>query len=208
VEFASLQIHSSPAQAEQAAVRHGITAARQIIASWNVELEDITQSLDEALRLLEDPQPVYETMPEGMKLLLMQAVFEKIWVVDRGVVGCELTDAVAELLTLEARLAVEEEQGHTGDKESAARNRDTATYHRRREALIALDHLNASWERPVAERPHGALTVDDKYLGLAERGVSNIEHLAGVRGFKLNPELRSYLVEHFDDWRDNEAETA
>jgi hypothetical protein len=29
-----------------------------------------------------------------------------------------------------------------------------------------------------------------------------------TRGFELNPELRSYLVEHFDEWRDNEAKAA
>jgi site-specific DNA recombinase len=170
-------------KAEQEAIKRGVKAAQDIIATWSVELESITQSLDDALRLLEDPQGLYESFPEGLKLLLVQTVFEKIWILDTSVVGCDLTAPFAELLTLEAKLTIDEKGSE-------------ATYYRRRETILSLSHLGNSWERPSIERPHGALAIDEKDSGPSAGRSSNIEPMAGVRGFKLNPDLRSYLNGH------------
>ena len=48
----------------------------------------------------------YTEAPEGINLMLIQAVCDKIWILDTGVVGLELTAPYAELLTVEARLAL------------------------------------------------------------------------------------------------------
>jgi site-specific DNA recombinase len=169
-------------KAEQETIRQGIRAAEAIIARWSVELESITRALDDALRLMEDTQRLYDTVPEGLKVLLTQTVFQKLWVLDTAVVGCELTDAFADLLTLEARLAL----GEDGQ----------ATYYRRREAMRSLSHLGDSWERPYVERPYGVLAIDTQNPGLLGSRGSKIEPLAGVMGFKLNPELAKYLADH------------
>jgi hypothetical protein len=168
-------------KAEQQTIRQGIKAAEAIIARWSVELESITQALDDALRLMEDPQGFYDAVPEGLKVLLMQTVFQKLWVLDTAVVGCELTDAFVDLLTLEARVAL------GGDGE--------ATYYRRREAIRSLSHLGDSWKRPTVERPYGLLAIDQQNPGLIEGRSSKIEPLAGVMGFKLNPELAKYFAD-------------
>jgi hypothetical protein len=52
--------------------------------------------------------------------MLVQAVCEKIWILDTGVVGLELTAPYLELLTVEARLALEAqgpETAHGGLKD-------------------------------------------------------------------------------------------
>jgi hypothetical protein len=60
------------------------------------------RALDEVLSLLEDPHRLYADAPEGIKLMLTQAVFERLWIMDSDVAGAELSEPVAELLTLEA----------------------------------------------------------------------------------------------------------
>lgn len=174
---------------EQEAIRRGIKAAQDSIATWSVELGSITDALDEALHLLTDPQALYDTVPEGLKTLLVHTLFEKLWILDTDVVGCELTEPFAELLTWEAQLARKEQE-------------EEVTYYRRRETIASLSHLSDSWERPFIERPRGMLAIDEKNSDLQRSRSSNMAHMAGVRGFKLNPVLRSWLFEHFDGWGD------
>src|SRR5260370_31281820 len=98
-------------------------------------MEAIRRSLDEALSLLVDPHRLYTEAPEGINLMLIQAVCEKIWILDTGVVGLELTTPYAELLTVEARLALEEDQppaDGTTDREGVR------VYYRRARALSGL----------------------------------------------------------------------
>lgn len=114
-----------------------------------------TDALDEVLRLLADPQALYDTLPEGLKPLLVQPVFEKLWILDTAVVGCELSEPFAELLTVEAQLAL---QLALIEQE---RERE-ATYYRRRETIMSLSHLSGSWGRPFIEHLHGMLAIDTK----------------------------------------------
>ena len=75
----------------------------------------MTRALDEALSLLHDPYRLYTEAPEGIALMLTQAVCETIWVLDTGVVGVDLTAPFAELLTVEARLALAGDGTQPGD---------------------------------------------------------------------------------------------
>jgi len=171
-------------KAEQERIKQGIKAAQDTIAKWSVELESITRSLDEALSLVQDPQALYDALPEGLKLLLTQTVFEKIWILDTGVVGSELTEPFTELLTLEARLALVEqrEAGQAQEQQAATTGTDGAvTYYRRREAVSALlRDLGGSWERPYVERPHGPLPVDSQNPGPSRGRGSDVHHLVGA----------------------------
>jgi len=97
---------------EQERIDHEASAARAAIAQWTVEIDAVRRSLDEALSLLEDPHRLYTEAPEGINLMLVQAVCDKIWILDTGVVGLELTTPYAELLTVEARLALAEAQAN------------------------------------------------------------------------------------------------
>ena len=171
-------------KADQARFRGEIVAARSVIDKLSVELDGITRSLDEALLLVEDPQRLYEAMPDGLKLLLTQAVFEKLWIVDEGVAGADLTSAFGELLTMEARIAWNEQHEEEPD-----------TYHRTETSLTGpLTDLGTSWARLQAERPYGPLPVDglEDPQGQNERTLapgegdkgSNVLHLVGLAGFE------------------------
>jgi site-specific DNA recombinase len=185
-------------KAEQTTIKQGITAAEAAIAKWGIEIESITHALDDALQLVTDPKALYDTLPEGLKVLLVQTVFEKIWIMDTTVVGCELTEPFAELLTLEARL-IEAEQRQTTTQPTMAHSTgagtdEEATYHRRRMTVSQLfSSLGSSWGRPYVERPHGALAIDKQNPGVSRGRSSNMHTLVGVRRFKLNPELQRYL---------------
>jgi site-specific DNA recombinase len=167
-------------KADQARFRAEIVAAQNAIDARSVELDGITRSLDEALLLVEDPVRLYQEMPEGMKLLLTQAVFEKLWIVDEGVSGADLTSTFGELLTMEARIAWNEQREDEPD-----------TYHRTEPSLIGQ---GTSWARLQAERPYGPIPMDS-YAGPqgqhertrapweGDTG-SNLLHLVGLTGFE------------------------
>lgn len=89
--------------------------------------------------------------------MLIQAVCEKIWILDTGVVGLELTVPYMELLTVEARLAFEAQspetaQGGPEDREGVR------VYQRRARAPRGLARgRQRTWSRLPIERPHGPL---------------------------------------------------
>jgi hypothetical protein len=93
---------------EQDKTHNEITAAEKVIAKLTVTLDSISQSLDDALSILTDPYRFFTEAPDALKLMLTQAVFDKLWIMDHDVVGSDLTDAYHELLTMEARLTLDE----------------------------------------------------------------------------------------------------
>jgi hypothetical protein len=184
-------------KAEQEAIRQGVAAAEAIIAKWSVELDGITHSLDEALQLLTNPQVLYDALPEGLKALLVQAVFEKVWLLDTAVVGSALTPPIADLLTWEARLAVERQSRMDAATSSVTLDDDGPTYHRDRSPDSWTSRATASLRDFVrVERPHGLLAADRKNLHPQGGRGSKIAHLVGVTGFKLNRELATFIREH------------
>lgn len=94
---------------EQDKTRDEIAAAEKIIAKLTVTLESIRESLDEALSIMVDPYRFFTEAPDTIRLMLTQAVFEKLWIMDHAVVGSELTDTYHELLAVEARLTLDEQ---------------------------------------------------------------------------------------------------
>jgi hypothetical protein len=100
---------------EQERINQEVKAAQKAIDQWTIEIEAIRRSLDEALSLLVDPHRLYVEAPEGINLMLVQAVCEKIWILENEVAGLELTAPYLELLTVEARLALDAQGPETAD---------------------------------------------------------------------------------------------
>lgn len=145
-----------------------------------MELDRITQALDTALALVANPQVLYDALPEGLKLQLVQTVFEKIWILDTAVVGSDLTEPFAELLTREAQLALTEQQQRASDDViTRGRTNDAGTYYRRRTSVD-----DGAWDRPYVERPHGPLPIDTENPSPYGGQGSNIEHLVEHKGLK------------------------
>ena len=93
-------------KAEQDRINGEIASAGQTIAKLTVTLGSIERSLDQALSLLLDPYKLFTEAPDAVRLMLVQAVFEKLWVMDHDVVGSELTETYQELLTMDAKLTL------------------------------------------------------------------------------------------------------
>ncbi|MGH8351719.1 MAG: hypothetical protein ACRES5_35015, partial [Pseudomonas sp.] len=60
------------------------------------------------MSILTDPHRLFTEAPDPIKLMLTQTIFDKLWIMDHEIVGSELTDTYHELLTMEARLALNE----------------------------------------------------------------------------------------------------
>ena len=58
------------------------------------------------LSLLTDHYRLYTEAPDSINLMLVEATCEKVWILDTGVVGLDLTAPFAELLTVEAGLGL------------------------------------------------------------------------------------------------------
>lgn len=171
-------------KADQDRIRREIASTEHQIAKLSIELGSITRALDEALSLLEDPQALYDATPDGLKTLLVQTVFEKIWIMDGSVAGTELTEPFEELLTLEARMAVVEEAASEPHSDEQGSD-EAATYYRTGSSVMRLlSGLEDSWERLHVERPQGFLPVDGKNPRPRRVVGSNLMHLVGVTGLE------------------------
>ena len=169
---------------EQERINLEVKAAQKAIDQWTIEMEAIGRALDEALSLLVDPHRLYVEAPEGINLMLVQAVCEKIWILDTGVVGLELTAPYMELLTVEARLALEAggpetAQGGPQDRE------EVRVYHRRARAPRGLARgLQRAWSRLSIERPYGPLPLENQNPAPRERQGSDVLSLVAGAGFE------------------------
>jgi site-specific DNA recombinase len=159
---------------EQQRHTRDLTAAEAIIQAHLTSLASIESGLDDLLQLTKDPVAFYDGAPDTIKRMLLQAVFEKIWLIDEQVVGTDLTLPFAEVLTVEAQL----------DLRAALNGTDEAviTYERR-------ERLN--WRSPELEllrryeRPNGSLAIDTKRnLRRKKAEGSNFITLVGVTGFE------------------------
>jgi site-specific DNA recombinase len=151
-----------------------LAAAEAIIQQHLTSMEAIETGVDELLQLTTDPVAFYEAAPDNIKRMLLQEVFEKIWIIDEQIVGVDLTRPFAEVLTVEAQR----------DLRTALTAGDEATVsYERRERI--------SWRSPELhllrryERPNGSLAIDTKRNLRREMAEgSNFINLVGVTGFE------------------------
>jgi hypothetical protein len=176
-------------KAEQDLTNSEIAAAEKIITKWTVTAESIKASLGEALSIMVDPYRLFMEAPDAMRLLLTQAIFEKLWVMDTEVVGSELTDAYHELLTTEAQLAIEGQQESDSALDELSLVPAPRTYYRQRNGgggdLDGEDSLAGLAGRLWVERPRGALPLDSQNPASPEvRRGSDVLHLVGESGME------------------------
>jgi site-specific DNA recombinase len=159
---------------EQQRISRELTAAEAIIQRNLTSLTDIERGVDQALSLLINPAGFYLAAPDSVKHMLLQAMFERIWLIDDVVVGADLTRPYAELLGVEATL----------DARNALSGTDDAfmTYERREAVGLASTDLR-SYLR--VERPQGLLAIDmENSWPNAEAVGSNFVPLVGLTGFE------------------------
>jgi site-specific DNA recombinase len=172
---------------EQDKTKADIAAAEKIIAKWSIELDSIKASLDEALSLMIDPYRLFIEAPDHLRLMLTQAIFDKLWIMGPEIAGAELTDTYHELLTMEARLAEQANQEAQRATDGLAITPAPRSYHRRR--MSATSHTSGPDSDSGAwlgiERPSGPLPIDNQ--NPASPGVrrgSDVNFLVGVAGFE------------------------
>jgi site-specific DNA recombinase len=172
-----------------------LAAADAIIQQHLTSLESIEAGVDELLQLTNDPVAFYEAAPDNIKRMLLQTVFEKIWIVDEQVVGVDLARPFTEVLTVEAQLDLRAALNGSGEA--------TVTYERRE---------RLSWRSPELqllrryERPNGLLDIDTKRNLRHEKvGGSNFIHLVGLTGFEPATSSSRTRVEWRTDRRTGSA---
>lgn len=147
---------------EQERINQEVKAAQNAIDHWTIEMKAIRRSLDEALSLLVDPHRLYVEAPEGINLMLVQAVCEKIWILDTGVVGLELTAPYMELLTVEARLALEAQGPETAQGRPEGREGVEGVSPPRASPTRASKGRQRTWSRLPIERPLSPLPLENE----------------------------------------------
>ncbi|MCA1603231.1 MAG: hypothetical protein LC776_16875 [Acidobacteria bacterium] len=139
--------------------------------------------------------------------MLTQAVFDKLWIMGAEVVGSELTDTYHELLTVEAKLTLQEQAAVEPATDGLSLAPAARTYYRRRTGGSG-DVSGHDQDEPAelagrlwVERPNGALPLDSTTPAPQGDGGSDVLHLVGTTGFEPATPLASppaVLVDYAD----------
>jgi site-specific DNA recombinase len=161
-------------KAEQQRISRELTSAEAIIQRNMTSLGDIETGVDQALSLLVNPVGFYLVASDPVKRMLLEAMFERIWLIDDVAVGADLTRPYAELLGVEASLDA---------RKALAGSSATHMTYERQEAVGLSSTDPRSYLR--VERPQGLLTVDRKNPRPNAMAVgSNLDQLVGLTGFE------------------------
>jgi site-specific DNA recombinase len=161
-------------KAEQQRISRELTSAEAIIQRNLTSLGDIEKGVDQALSLLVNPAGFYLAASDPVKRMLLEAMFERICLIDDVVVGADLTRPYAELLGVEASLDAR--------KALAGSNQTHMTYERQEAPGLSSTDLR-SYLR--VERPQGLLAIDiENPRPNAVAVGSNLDQLVGLTGFE------------------------
>jgi hypothetical protein len=169
---------------------------------------------------LVDPYQLFVQAPEAIQLMLTQAIFEKLWIMDAEVVGAELTTPFHELLTMEARISKEALSAAKPAVDETAISSQQRRYHRRvgdvdeESSDEGADQIGSSAgagmslvERLWIERPAGPLALELKNPAFLFQGRgSNVSHLVGVAVSEFRTSFtgvaghRSHLEPRVERW--------
>ena len=198
-------------KAEQARVQRELGQAKQLIAQYQQDYQALEGALDHALLLCRNGALAYEHAEPEVKRQLIQAAFDKLWVVNAEIAGADLKSGFVTLLDeeLAAELERAAAQGHdesleerqpedrTAVLDAADRLDGGATYYRqggyKAESLVLEAADLELTGTPVAEedlwlpaeRPTGRLPWEakDPTTVCGVRGL-NVEPLVELRGFE------------------------
>jgi site-specific DNA recombinase len=159
---------------EQRKITTELAAAELIIQRNLATAEDLSRGLDEGLSLLVHPAGFYQAAPDSIKQMLVQAIFEKLWIVDDEVAGSDLTDTYAGLLGVEAIADARLALAGGGDNFLSYERREPVSHG----ATDVRTYLRI-------ERPRGRLGVDRPCRQTGNKALgSNIDQLVGLTGFE------------------------
>jgi site-specific DNA recombinase len=179
-------------KAEQIRIQRDLGQARTLIGQYQQDYQAIEAALDHALLMCRYGALAYEHAEPEVRRQLVQAAFDKLWVVDTEIVGVDLKPGFVTLLDdelvaeLERASQTREGENQTADatgSEQAGAGPKSTTYYRRDSSFsVAVADLELTgiptaeedlW-LPV-ERPSGRLPWETKDPSV----------LAGVRGSNM-----------------------
>jgi site-specific DNA recombinase len=182
-------------KAEQARVQRELGQAKALIAQYQQDYQALEAALDHALLLCRNGALAYEHAEPEVKRQLIQAAFDKLWVVGTEIAGADLKPGYVTLLdeelTAELERAAQKRRGET-TPEVASNGSENTTYYRAGSfrldvadlELTGMSAAEEDWWLPV-ERPSGRLPWEAKNP-TAVCGVrgSNVDGLVGRQGLE------------------------
>ena len=189
-------------KAEQARVQRELGQAKALIGQYQQDYQALEAALDHALLLCRNGALAYEQAEPEVKRQLIQAAFDKLWVVDTEIAGADLKSGFVTLLdeelTAELERAAQERRGETAPEVADGLGKGTTYYRRDRSLSLDVADLELTGI-PAAEedlwlsieRPSGRLPWEakDPTAVCGVRG-SNVHGLVELRGFEpLTPSM-------------------
>ena len=181
-------------KAEQARVQRELGQTKALIGQYQQDYQALEAALDHALLLCRNGALAYEHAEPEVKRQLIQAAFDKLWVVDTEIAGADLKSGFVTLLdeelTAELERVAQERQGEASPAVVSSSNEGT-TYYRQAGSLdvadLELTGIPAAEEDLwlSIERPSGRLPWEakDPTAVCGVRG-SNVHGLVGAAGFE------------------------
>ena len=176
---------------EQGRIQRELSQARILIGQYQDDYQAIEAALDHALLMCRYGSLAYEHAEPEVRRQLVQAAFDKLWVIGDEIAGCDLKPGYVTLLDddLAVELERQSKQQSSDDDGLAAAGR---TYYRHAMTTSRLpdspdiDQLGKAdedWCLPV-ERPSGRLPWEAKnpssYAGVRGSNVSTLVELSGL----------------------------
>jgi site-specific DNA recombinase len=189
-------------KAEQTRVQRELGQAKALTSQYQQDYQAFEAALDHALLLCRNGALAYEHAEPEVRRQLIQAAFDKLWVVGTEIAGADLKSGYVTLLDdeLVAELERAAQERRSGAVPATAHGRDKGTTYYRRAGsyspdvadleLTGIPAAEEDWWLP-AERPSGRLPWEakDPTALCGVRG-SNVDGLVGATGFEpVTPRL-------------------
>ena len=160
-------------KAENQQIARELAQANDLVRRHAATLAQLEAGTEAAILLLTNPAGFYRTGSETVQRLLLQELFDALWIRDQELVGGDLTKPYRELLGLEAAAAAQ-----TAVRDSSA---GQVTFHRSGSS-DGLHHMETYLR---VERPFGPLKRDREHHRARQLASgSNFEGLVGLRGLE------------------------
>jgi hypothetical protein len=183
-------------KAEQPRIHRELGQAKSLIAQYQQDYQAIEAALDHALLMCRNGAMAYEHAEPEVRRQLVQAAFDKLWVVDAEIVGVDLKAGYVTLLDDELVAELQrqaQDKGIERTSEPFHQQSEGTTYYRRDtscnltmtgQALTGTPKVEEDLWLPL-ERPSGRLPWEAKdpsaFAGV--RG-SNVDDLVGDTGIE------------------------
>ncbi len=163
---------------EQSRVQRELAQARLLIGQYQEDYQAIEAALDEALLMCRYGSLAYEYAEPETRRQLIQAAFDKLWVVGAEIAGCDLKPGYMALLDEDLVAELERQAGRPVEAEADEPSSPHVRYRRAPSPTrqpVPTDSARTI-ERITAERPAGRLPWEAK----------DTKQLVGVSGANMS----------------------